>query len=266
MTLDRRLSRLDHTLSPTQLVLRWLAEAHAFGDLEAYVASLLTRDQPEAPLDRLAREAVQGARASGRGKRPELIEAAVRSALRETVFRYELALRINVMTHELLDREQLLATLFASQIALLLSERDGKHSPDDSHLRRLEQCRGLTRLRVDELLASQEARTNVETRYLEGHSALFPDIAAAFKDQLKDSTEVSAMAVRAAGFVGLEPDQPDDPGAFRLRVGHIVADLVEPAKSEALDKLGEGRQAFDIAAGWVRGKITPRATSEPADP
>ncbi len=38
-----------------------------------------------------------------------------------------------------------------------------------------------------------------------------------------------------------------------------MADLVEPAKAEALDKLGEGRQAFDIAAGWVRRKLAPRA-------
>jgi hypothetical protein len=34
-----------------------------------------------------------------------------------------------------------------------------------------------------------------------------------------------------------------------------VADLVEPAKAEALDKLGEGERALDIAAGWVRGKV-----------
>lgn len=43
-----------------------------------------------------------------RGKRPELVDAAVRSALRETVFRFELILRINVTAHELLDREVLI--------------------------------------------------------------------------------------------------------------------------------------------------------------
>jgi hypothetical protein len=265
MTLDRRLTKVDQTLSPTQLVLRWLAEAHAYGALEPYVASLLAPDQPEAPLDRLAREAVQRARTATRGKRPELVDAAVRSALRETIFRYELALRINVVAHELLDREQLLATLFASQLALLLSERDGKHSPDDSHLRRLEQCRRLTRLRVDELVASQEARSMAEARYLDGHAALFPDISAAFKKQLQDSQDVAAMAVRAAGFAGIKPTAKEDPDAVKVRAGELVADLVEPARSEALEKCGEGRQAFDVAAGWVRGKITPRATSEPAD-
>jgi hypothetical protein len=33
---------------------------------------------------------------------------------------------------------------------------------------------------------------------------------------------------------------------------------VEPANGEALDKLGEGRRALDIAAGWVRSKLTDR--------
>jgi hypothetical protein len=34
-----------------------------------------------------------------------------------------------------------------------------------------------------------------------------------------------------------------------------VADLVEPAKTTALEKLGEGRQALGIAAGWLRPKL-----------
>ena len=107
MTLSRRVAKLEEALSPTQLVLRWLAEAHAYGDIPPYVASLLAQDPPVRPLDRLAREAVHGARTAMRGKRPELVEPAVRSALRETVFRYELVLRINVTAHDLVDREGL---------------------------------------------------------------------------------------------------------------------------------------------------------------
>jgi hypothetical protein len=80
MTLDRRLAKIDETLSPTQLVLRWLAEAHAFGDIEPYTASLLAQDSPAPPLDRLAHEATRGARAATRGKRPELVDAAIRLA------------------------------------------------------------------------------------------------------------------------------------------------------------------------------------------
>jgi hypothetical protein len=262
MSLERRLSKIDETLSPTQLVLRWLAEAHAFGGIESNVASLLAEDPPVAPLDRLAREAVHGARTSMRGKRPDLVNAAIRSGLRETVFRFELVMRINVTTNELLDREELIAALFASQLAMLLSERGGKRLADESHLSRLELCRRVTLLRVNELLASREARTSVEARYLDGRSALFPDIAAAFEEQLRTSQQIAGMAMGAAELDGVEPLPPEDPNAIQVRTGQLVADLVEPAKSEALDKLGEGRHALDIAAGWLRARLATTLHNE----
>jgi hypothetical protein len=255
MTLSRRVAKIEEALSPTQLILRWLTEAHAYGDVPAYVASLLAQEPPVAPLDRLAREAIRGARTANRGKRPELVDAAVRSALRETIFRFELVMKINVTAKELLDREELISALFASQLAMLLSESGGKRRPDESHLRRLELCHRLSLLRVDELLASREARTTVEARYLDGHAALFPELAARFENQLRTSQEVAASAVRAAQLDGVEPGPPKDPVAFNKRAGELVADVVEPAKAEALDKLGEGRQALDIAACWVRGKL-----------
>jgi len=103
MTLERRVAKIEESLSPTQLVLRWLAEAHAYGDVPDYVTSLLAQEPPVAPLDRLAREAERSARTGMRGKKPELVEAAVRSALRETAFRFELVMRINVTVHDLLE-------------------------------------------------------------------------------------------------------------------------------------------------------------------
>jgi hypothetical protein len=256
MTIERRLDKLEDSLSPTQLVLRWLAEAHAFGDIEPYTASLLAQDPPTAPLDRLAREASQGARTATRGKRPELVDAAVRSALRETVFRFELVMRIHVTTRELLDRELLIHALFASQLAMLASD---ERLRDDFDLQRLDQCRRLSLFRVDELLASRDARAAVEARYLDGHPALFPDIAAAFEKQLRASQEVAATAVRLAELDGLPPATPADPEALTARAAELVADLVEPAKSDALDKLGEGARALGIAVSWLRAKLASTA-------
>ena len=159
MTAERRLAKLEEALSPTQLVLRWLAQAHAYGDIDSYVGSLLDQDPPVPPLDRLAREAARGARSATRGKRPELVETAVRTALRETVFRFELVMRINVTSQELLDREVLFETIFASQLALLLTDQSKERLKDESYLHRLDQCRDLTVLRVNELLATGEARS-----------------------------------------------------------------------------------------------------------
>jgi hypothetical protein len=119
MTVKRRLAAVEASLSPTQLILAWLTEAHSFGNVESYVASLLAADPPVSPLDRLARQAARGARNATHGKRPEVALAAVRSALRETVFRFELVVRINVTAHELLEREALIDAALAAQITLL---------------------------------------------------------------------------------------------------------------------------------------------------
>jgi hypothetical protein len=52
---------------------------------------------------------------------------------------------------------------------------------------------------------------------------------------------------------------PPDPEALSRRTTELVADLVEPAKAEALEKLGEGDRALGIANAWVRTKLAPTA-------
>jgi|BarGraNGADG00212_1021973.scaffolds.fasta_scaffold04520_4 hypothetical protein len=255
MTISRRVAAIEASLTPTQLVLRWLAEAHAFGDIEPYVASLLTESTPVAPLDRLAREAVHGARTAARGKRPEVVDAAVRRALRETVFRYELVLRIYVAAHDLLDREALIDMALSAQVALLVSEDEGSRRADPTYAERFATRRDPLAFRVSELRVTAEARALVEERYLEGHSALFPDVAAAWDEQLKDTEVIADAAVRLAEVAGVPPATPPDPEVFSRRTTELVADLVEPVKADALETLGEGRQALGIANAWVRTKL-----------
>ena len=143
MTLARRVATLERALSPTGLVLRWLDEAHAFGDLESYVRSLLDADPYEPPLDRLCREAERGARANVRSRRPEVAEKAIRSVQRETVFRFELVMRINVTVHELLEREALIDSALTAHIALLMSEGREARRRDVSYLERFATLRHL---------------------------------------------------------------------------------------------------------------------------
>jgi hypothetical protein len=260
MTLSRRVAAIESSLSPTQLVLRWLAEAHSFGDIESYVASLLNEDPPVAPLDRLAREAVHGARTAMRGKRPEMVDAAVRSALRETIFRFELVMRIYMTAKELLDREVLLDAALSAQVSLLVCEDLEDRQADPTYADRFATYRDLLAYRVGELAAARQARTIVESRYLDGHGALFPDVAAAWDEQVRSTEAIADMAVRLAELDGVPPAASPDAEALARRTTELVADLVEPAKADALETLGEGRQALDIAAAWVRSKV--HATAE----
>jgi hypothetical protein len=262
VTLARQVAAIETALSPTQLVLRWLDEAHAFGDLTSYVRWLLDQPPTAYPLDRLVRESAQGARAGLRGKRAEVVNPAVRTALRETVFRFELVMRINLTTHELIEREMLLYAVFAGQLALLASEGRRPRRGDPVHDRRLAQCRELTAGRVSEFQAAGEARAIAERRYLDGRSALFPDAVSAWAEQLRMAETLALMADHLAELDGVPPAAPQDPDALAARAAMLVADLVEPARSTALDKLDEGGGALAIAVGWLRPKLEP----PPADP
>lgn len=259
MTLDRRLEKLEDSLSPTGLVLRWLAEAHAHGSLQAYVASILDLPGDRQPLDRLCREAYEGARARLRGKPADQVLQAVNSALRETLFRYELVLRIYDTAHESLDREGLIDAALSARIGLLTTESRAERRHDATYAQTIATYRDLLTMRVGELQAEQWARSTVEGRYLDGHAALFPDVAAAWNEQVKRTQLLADMAVRLAECDGVPPAVPQDPEALSRRTTELVADLVEPAKADALEKLGEGQRAHGVAGAWVRMKLASDA-------
>jgi hypothetical protein len=107
---------------------------------------------------------------------------------------------------------------------------------------------------VAELRAAQEAREAVEARYLAGHTALFPDAVTAWDEQLRSTETLADLACRLAELDGV-PAEPADPDAVSARVTELVADLVEPAKTTALEKLGEGERAQSIATAWLRPKL-----------
>ena len=262
MSAERRLRAIETALSPTELVLRWLDEAHAHDDLESYVRSQLAAGS-EAPLDRLAREAASGARMGVRGKRPEVVDAAVRSALRETVFRFELVLRINVTSHDLLEREALIDAALSAHLALLASEGRAARRADATYLERASALRDLLALRVSELHAAHGARAIVEQRYLAGHPPLFPDAVRAAEAQLKSTEALADQAVRLAELDGVPAAERVDPDVISTRATELVADLIEPAKSTALEKLGESDRARTIATGWLRVKLTTESMVVP---
>ena len=77
----------------------------------------------------------------------------------------------------------------------------------------------------------------------------------AWAEQVKSTEIIGDMAIRLAGLDGVPPAAPPGSEARSRRTAELVADLVEPAKAEAIDKLGEGHRAFDLAAGGLRAKL-----------
>ena len=45
-----------------------------------------------------------------------------------------------------------------------------------------------------------------------------------------------------------------------------MVDLVEPDKSDALQEVGEGERAFDIAVRWLRPKFNDALAPDPETP
>jgi len=255
MTIARRMAAVESSLTPTQLVLRWLAEAHAYGGFEAYGRALLDFEADDLPISRLCREAERSTRATVRSRVPEKIKQAIDKALRETLFRYLLVLRINVAAHELLDQERIMQAMFAAHLALLASASE-KERAEEGHREWLATILEGLLGRVAELDAAAGARTAAEARYLDGCPALFPDAVEAWEAQVKTTREIAAMAMRLAEIEEVDTPLADEE-ALAERVDQLLADLTEPAKAIALEKLDEGKRGFAIAVGWLRGKLEP---------
>ena len=248
-TVDRRLAKVEASLSPSALVVRWLAEAHAYDDFTAYTRSLVEVEWPVFPLDRLAQEAKSNATQQVRGRPRGEAEAAINRSVVETVFRFQLVLRINILSYEFLDREGLVQALLSAHLALAI-DADDRHS--ERATLPIVKFRDLLIGRVNELHAMEAARLEVERRYLDGVPALFPAGQCAWAIQRTDSERQAVIAMRLAEFDGAEPPPDDGPVAVEARVAQLVADHVEPARLKAYDELGDGRRALDIAVRWLR--------------
>lgn len=209
------------------------------------------------PINRLARGASEAVRARMKGKPREEVNKAADQAVRETLFRFHLVIRINVITNDLLERELLLAALFSARLSLLINEPRAKRQKDPTHLERLTGLRDLISLSLAELKAAGQTREQVEQRYLAGHIALFPDDATRWVEQLKTSEIVEQLAIGLAEKDGAPAPTLLDQDAVAALVAAYAADLVEPAKVTALEQLDEGRQALGIATSWLRGKMEP---------
>ena len=255
MTTERRLAAVEAALTPTELVVAWLAEAHAFGSLEDAVRSMLAAPEPVPPPDELARAAVDGARSRMKGKSAEERDRAIDTALGETIFRFRLVMRIISRTCEQLDRGLLLEGLFGARVALLVTTGQMMGTKDPGHLLGLIQVRDLIVRQVDELLDAEEARATVERHYLGGHPGLFPDRQAEWTERLLETQRLGAMAIGPTDKEDAAPPTPPHSEVAATRVEQLIADLVEPARAEALEDLGQERRAFGIAASWVRGKL-----------
>jgi hypothetical protein len=273
MTAERRLAKLEGALSPKAATLLWLAEAHEFGSLPAYVAWLVDQPISAAPLERVPAQARAAAVEALRGQPRELMRQAAHQAIRDGVFLVELVLKLNVAAEETIRIGALrYAALFWEMRAL---------TAEAELARRSRSCAGRSALNLVErwqawctasaalltrTYAAEEARLLLERRYLDGHPALF-------LDAIDDWRQLQERAERLASLGGALPPlwagrrrvprsaEIEPPGldldalraAARTQAPTVAAPLVDEARATALDVLGDAEGATSIAARrlWV---------------
>lgn len=109
----------------------------------------------------------------------------------------------------------------------------------------------------------EQARSQVEVKYLDGQAVLFPATIRDWAEQVTRTEQLAMMAERLAELDGLLPSPSDNSAAFAARVDQFVADHVEPARVKALDELGEGPRAMAIAMHWLAPKLVWVSPSPP---
>lgn len=268
MTARRRLAKLEGALPPKAATLLWLAEAHQFGSLEAYVDWLIDQPVSAAPLERVPEQARTAVVQGMRGQPRAAVREAAHQAIRDAIFLVELVIRLNGAAVETSRTEGLrYAVLFWQMRALgaeasLSGAEASRQAKSGATARWRTWCADVTAL-VTRLHAAEAARVHLERQYLDGHPTLFPDA-------IEDGARLREGAERLAGLGdSLSPlieghlparrrskvDLAALRAEARTQAQVLATRLVDEARFATLDVLGDGAAASAIAARRFRAGI-----------
>ena len=269
MTAERRLAKLEGALSPKPATLLWLAEAHQFGSLPAYVDWLIDQPISVAPLERVPEQARAAAVHGMRGQPREIVREAARGAVRDAIFLVELVLRLNSVAEETTRLLGLrCAALFWERRAISAEAQLETARPSGGRTARWTAWRAAVARLIDRLYLAEEVRAHLERRYLEGSPTLFPDLAA-------DWQALREQADRLALFGDVVPVTTARVDGTRRRRGRSQIDLrqlraaaldrapekaaflVDAARAAALDALGDTAGAATIVERRLRANAVP---------
>jgi hypothetical protein len=255
MTAARRVAALESSLQPLDVVLRILAEAQAYASIDAYARAVAEAPVESAPMSRISADTEASVRATMKGKPREEVDQAVRRAVGDAIFRYILFLRINTAALEIAEREGLRAAACFYWMGCLLggpSEADLEPADWRDHQKEQAECwrswRGVVATILAVSLVEEDAREQLEARYLAGHPALLAESQAdwdRFADQI-DRLWSLAAEFTSPDHVGHDQAETVDTGAFDERVAERARRLADDARVSTFERLGETPRAVAI--------------------
>lgn len=267
MSAARRLAKLEDALPPKAGTLLWLAEAHGFGSLDAYVGWLIDQPRSAAPLHRVPAQAEAATRAALRGEPHDVVARAVRDAVRDAIFLVELVLTLNRSAEETIRLESLRHAALAWELRARRAEawfdaNGTSGRPRGTSARWWREWRAAVASWVNDLAVAEAARVQLERRYLDGHASLFPDLAADWQRLREQAERLAALGDRVEGRPprhrravpllrsGLATKLVPE----RERAHGEAAHLADAACSAALDLLGDTDGAAAIAERRLRSE------------
>lgn len=265
MSAERRLARLEGTLTPKAATLLWLTEAHGFSTLRTYVAWLIDQPASAAPLVRVPEAAEGGVRAALRGEKHDAVERAVREAVRQAVFLVEFVIRLNTAAEEASRFEGLRYAALFWEMRALTAEAELEEGGEDRQGRRAiarhwAAWRAAVTDWLTDLATAEAARRLLEHRYLDGRGVLFPDLGRDWDTLRETGARLAALAdtLPALGDDrsrrrGLH-DRSPRPTAVAGRAAAHAASLADAARAAALDLLGDTVGAVAIAEHRLRSE------------
>jgi hypothetical protein len=256
MTAARQLTAVEGSLQPLEIVLRVIAEGHEHATLGAYARAVAEAPVESAPMSRIAAEVEGSVRAAMKGQDRDAIRTAVEKSVGDAIFRYLLFVRINTATFEIAELEGLrAAAAFYWMGSLLGGPREDELDPDDwaEHQKEQHRCweawRGVVASLNLTLMIEDEARVELERRYLGGREALLGDVDEVwerFADQVERLWSLSEVMV---------PTTEDDvtaeatsaaPDTYDERVAERVQRLADDARISTFERIGEMPRAVAI--------------------
>ncbi len=249
---DRRLAKLEASLTPQAAVLAWLAEVEGMTSVDL-ARAIAEAPVEAAPLSVIGARVVAAVRLERKGQGRDEIERAALRAQGDAVFLFCLVLEVNRQAFEIAEREGLRASCALLWMGVLLGGPDGPPVDAADAKERRDAWRTWHTL-VDALgldvRVEQAARTRLEQRYLAGHAVLFADAAADWAPYVAQVERLTRLADSMTSIGHGKPRRLA--GEEDALIAARADQLADDARVRAFGIIGERERAVSIMERRLR--------------
>ena len=240
MIQQKRLIRIESSLTPKQAVVLWLRQECKGKTSWEYARFLLQHPPSAAPRARVEKQVVDAIQEAMKGQDPTRIHQALRQAQMHTDF---LILLVNRTNCVILDDSRCRWL----QIALLCERLHNLGLSDlEDEEEAVNEWAGVLRQFLTEVLSLQAATELIRDKYFGGECFLLKDVLEDLEQQTKMVRSMMTSYDRVATSAG-KPELSTDSGKLRETVNQQASQragfIVALAKSKMLDDFGENEAA-----------------------